>query len=313
MIRRRTLLLGALAGAGSLAGCGNDSDTTASAPAGASASSSASEAIDQVTVTGAFGAEPKVTFPTPLAVTAPAAKIVSKGSGAKITAGNLLAMHTEYVGAKDATVLQSAWKGAPSPFLAVDEKTNGKETAAFLESATVGSRIAMLGQVTDSQGQAVPIVQISDILRVSPTRASGTAQSIPTGMPAFTLAKNGAPHLSGTPTMKAPGTTKTATTIRGTGAKTTKGQRLAMQYTGWTLEDGKQFDSSWDRGVPFDFTLGAGEVIAGWDRSLLGVRIGSQVLMVIPAAEAYKDQGELANKTLVFVADVLDATSAAHA
>src|SRR5699024_11741363 len=71
--------------------------------------------------------------------------------------------------------------------------------------------------------------------------------------------------------------------------------------------DGSQFDSSWERGAPFGFVLGQGQVITGWDESLVDAAVGSQLMLVIPPSEAYGDQGELAGETLIFVVDVLDA------
>ena len=72
-----------------------------------------------------------------------------------------------------------------------------------------------------------------------------------------------------------------------------------------------RFDSSWERGAPFSFVQGGGQVIAGWDENLLDLTVGSQVMLVIPPEEAYGDQGELAGETLIFVVDVLDAAHTA--
>lgn len=73
----------------------------------------------------------------------------------------------------------------------------------------------------------------------------------------------------------------------------------------------KPFDSSWDRGQPFSFTPGAGEVIAGWDEGVKGQKVGSQVLLIVPADKGYGDAGSPPNipggATLVFVVDILSA------
>src|SRR5699024_12630017 len=86
-----------------------------------------------------------------------------------------------------------------------------------------------------------------------------------------------------------------------------KGDYLTMQYTGWKWSDASQFASSWERGAPFGFVLGQGQVITGWDESLVDAAVGSQLMLVIPPSDAYGDQGELAGETLIFVVDVLDA------
>lgn len=316
-MRRRTLLATALAAAGAagLAACGTEEKTGASAsPSGAAASDGGSAGggvLGAVAVEGAVGTEPKVTFTAPLTFSAPEAKIIAPGDGEAIAEGDTLGLHTAYIDATSGDVLQSSWQGAPAEFLAVSTDANGQEAVDFLTTATVGSRFAMLGQVTDSQGQGYQVVQVSDIVTKALARATGAAQTIPADQPQFTLAETGAPQLSGKPSTPAPATTVTTVTIQGEGEETAAGDTLAMHYTGWKLSDGSQFDSSWERGEPFSFTLGAGQVIQGWDTPLTGQKVGSQVLLVIPPAEAYGEAGqsqhELAGETLVFVADILGA------
>ena len=99
--------------------------------------------------------------------------------------------------------------------------------------------------------------------------------------------------------------------IKGAGPAVTAGQTITVQYTSvkW---DGKQFDSSWDRGQPIDTPIGTGSVIAGWDEGLVGQTVGSQVLLVVPPDKGYGTSGSSDGKvkgtdTLVFVVDILDA------
>ena len=76
----------------------------------------------------------------------------------------------------------------------------------------------------------------------------------------------------------------------GTGAEAVAGKRVTVHYVG-TLTNGSKFDSSRDRGKGFSFTLGAGEVIAGWDRGVAGMKIGGLRRLTIPPDLAYGDRG----------------------
>lgn len=94
----------------------------------------------------------------------------------------------------------------------------------------------------------------------------------------------------------------------GTGAEAKTGQKVSVHYTGW-LTDGKKFDSSKDRGDPFQFTLGAGQVIKGWDQGVVGMKIGGKRKLTIPGDMAYGARGYPGlippNATLVFEVELL--------
>lgn len=77
----------------------------------------------------------------------------------------------------------------------------------------------------------------------------------------------------------------------GTGKEATNGHKVKVHYTGWLLENGKKFDSSVDRGQPFEFTIGAGEVIKGWDEGVAGMKVGGKRQLRIPPELGYGMRG----------------------
>eukprot|EP00049_Salpingoeca_infusionum_P027266 m.31352 g.31352 ORF g.31352 m.31352 type:complete len:156 (-) comp9413_c0_seq1:116-583(-) len=91
--------------------------------------------------------------------------------------------------------------------------------------------------------------------------------------------------------------------------KSANGDRLSMHYTGWTRADGKVFDSSVSRNSPFEFNLGQGMVIKGWDRGLVNMCIGERRRLTIPSDLGYGDHGSGAKipggATLVFDVELL--------
>ena len=95
----------------------------------------------------------------------------------------------------------------------------------------------------------------------------------------------------------------------GEGDTATAGQTVVVHYTGW-LEDGTKFDSSKDRNVPFDFPLGGGRVIKGWDEGVAGMQIGGTRKLTIPSDLGYGAQGAggviPANATLIFEVELLE-------
>ena len=95
----------------------------------------------------------------------------------------------------------------------------------------------------------------------------------------------------------------------GTGATASAGKTVSVHYTGWLASNGKKFDSSVDRGQPFMFQLGAGQVIKGWDEGVSGMKIGGKRQLRIPPEAGYGSRGAGGvippNATLIFDVELL--------
>lgn len=118
---------------------------------------------------------------------------------------------------------------------------------------------------------------------------------------------SGPPPVSGTPG-QLPGGLQYIDVVTGSGDEARAGQNVSVHYTGW-LTSGKKFDSSRDRGQPFTFRLGGGQVIQGWDAGVAGMRVGGQRRLTIPPNMGYGASGAAGvippNATLIFDVELL--------
>jgi peptidylprolyl isomerase len=139
----------------------------------------------------------------------------------------------------------------------------------------------------------------------TPPVAKGPSR-VPPGAGEKTLGKK--PKI-GKPSGAPPAALKIRDIVKGKGAVAKSGKTVSVQYVGIAYSNGQQFDASWDHGKPFDFTLGAGMVIPGWDKGVPGMKVGGRRQLIIPAPLAYGANGQPPtigpNETLVFDIDLL--------
>jgi len=97
--------------------------------------------------------------------------------------------------------------------------------------------------------------------------------------------------------------------VVGDGTEATAGKKVTVHYVGVAFRTGEEFDASWNRGRPFEFRLGKGQVIPGWDQGVAGMRVGGRRRLTIPSALAYGARGAGGvippHEPLVFVVDLL--------
>jgi FKBP-type peptidyl-prolyl cis-trans isomerase len=338
-VRLPRRLLPALAAVGAvalLAGCSTDGSTasspSSSAPAAATAtpaptatalacpaSGSASDAIE---VGSATAKEPKVTFPTPTAVTAIQRTTVREGDGVTIEQGDSVTLaYSMYDGASGKKVDTRGWTEATRVVFPVDTAQVLPGFAQSVVCAKVGDRIASVIPAADAFGDAGSeqigvaggdsIVFVADVIGVTPTKATGTAKALPDGFPKVTLADDGKPTVQ-IPATDPPKDLRIAARKVGDGETVKSGDTVTVQYQGVLWRNGEVFDQSWGRS-PTSFATT--DVVPGFGKALVGQKVGSQVVAIIPPDEGYGAQGGgngtiKGTDTMVFVIDIL---STAHA
>ena len=163
------------------------------------------------------------------------------------------------------------------------------------------------------------LVFVVDMIKEFPNNAAASGAQVSNGggsLPTISAKGGAAPTINVTSSKTPPSALVTKTLIKGSGPAVAKGQTVVAQYVGAIWRTGKVFDSSWSRGEPFGFTIGAtpSQVITGWDKGLIGQTVGSRVMLIVPPADGYGKTGSSqagikGTDTLVFVVDILGAIS----
>ncbi|GAA4226924.1 FKBP-type peptidyl-prolyl cis-trans isomerase [Actinomadura meridiana] len=279
-----------------------------------------------VSVRGEFGTLPDVSFPDGAPADSFAARTLVAGNGAAARKGDLVV--ADYVGYRwngdGRTLLASSYAaGRPGAF-PTGRLVPGLTRA--LVGARPGSRVVARippedgfgagGDPKHRVGADDTLVYVLDVRAVYSSTAGphGAAQAplSEPGLPSVRDAGSGRAPVVKVPRTAPPKSLRVRTLVRGDGAEVREGQLLALHYAGLLWRDGKVFDSSWAAGQPSAVMIGTGQVVRGWDRGLVGQRVGSRVLLVVPPSLGYGSKGLArfgikGDDTLVFVVDLLGA------
>lgn len=296
-----------------LSACGDDAepDATASPSADASATPEATvttpptaedvAALDAVTYTGA-GSKPTIGFTAPFSVSADVARVVTEGTGGAVE-GTDVWVHTVTFNGATGEEVNTSWATQPE-LLDLSVAPADHPLSVALTGRAIGSQIFFASADTQAAGGSPTALTAIEIVAPLP------ALTADTGMPTVTFDDAGKPALAVTPGFAGPADLITEVLTEGDGAVVETGQSVTVNYTGWLQADGTQFDSSWDSGTPFETVIGTGEVIPGWDEAIVGQKVGSTLLLVIPSDLGYGDRGSQTippGATLVFVVEIIDA------
>jgi peptidylprolyl isomerase len=318
-VRRSRLLFLLLLPLALLAGCSSSSNGKSSASA-----TTGSSSLTGVTVTGAPGQVPTLKLAkTPFSVTNTVTKVVTPGTGPTIAKGQRVRVDYLLVNGRTDKSADSTF-GKTSVVFNADPTQLLPGLADGLINQKVGSRMLVAVPPKDAFGTTGNTqlgVQKDDTLvfvldlKAATTpiaKPTGTAVAPKKGLPTVKVDAKGVPSIT-MPAGAAPTKLVAQDLIAGKGAVVKAGQTVSVNYVGAIWPGGKVFDSSYARGMLSDTVIGEGEVIKGWDQGLVGQRVGSRVMLVIPPDMGYGTSGNTSagikgSDTLVFVVDLLDVT-----
>ncbi len=292
--------------------CGDDSgDTTATT----------TDSIKGLTVTGKFGAEPKVEVDG-LNVSKAETGTIIAGDGDEVAKDDSVRFRFYAADGTNGQVVASNYSDAEPSKLALD--TPGPFNK-YLVGAHIGDRVAVALPVKDlvGEGQSPPpglkrkddLVLVFDVIeQVQPALdgPQGDAIDPPADAPAVVEEDGAVTGLDFTDApAKPPKKLEVIPLVEGDGAEVAEDDQLTVDYYGAVWGEEKAFDDSYSRGEPAEFGLTKGGLIDGWVEGLPGVKVGSRVMLVIPPDQGYGKKGSPpnipGNATLVFVIDVLGA------
>ena len=293
-------------------------------------------ASESITASGAIGTKPKVHIPTPTKASKVENSVVHEGSGLILGKGDIAEISSVlYVGETGKLVGATAQSYAYSKSSAVQVPVGNKSTVLplivtkALMCAHVGSRIVTVltaaqvyGSAATAQSQGLngsdAMVFVTDIGAGYRGRATGILQPLQAGFPSVVTSGNGTPGL--TLDLQEPPKTLQSEVVRGgSGEKVKAGQKVLLQVQGVAWTDPAPtttFDSTWTDDTPRFYSLTALAANAGGQfldkgsvKALVGQRVGSQVLVVVPPKAGYPSgkapSGYPTNETLIFVYDIL--------
>jgi len=279
------------------------------------------EQVDSIEVSAEALTKPTVSFASPITAESIQSKVVFEGDGNVFTGKNMIEFEfAGYNGGTGELLQETEFDGKnPAPgFFGPDSVPN---FCSALVGAKEGSRIVAIFPPKDAHdGRGVEslgigpddsFVFIFDLSRVYLEKAEGSAVAPEAGMPAVVTTPEGIPGIT-IPNTEAPSELRIAQLIQGAGETVKSGDNVTMHYSGFLWADGSKFDSSWDKGSPAQFVVAQGQLIDGFLSAVVGQQVGSRVVVVIPPALGYGEQGSdtiPANSTLVFVIDILGTSS----
>ena len=296
-----------------LTACGHGSS---SSPSAASADS-----LDAVSITGQVGQKPQVEWKGAMTAVKVQSTTLTKGTGDVVNEGDQVSAQIWIGDGLSKKEAYSTYDQGGAQVLTLNSQLS-PVFADAIQGASVGSRIAvtapaseLVGPNGNAQlgiGTTDPLLVVIDLLsKPAPplTGPKGKAETPPSWAPRVVAKGQAVTGLDFAKTPKPNGKLRSAVLIQGTGPTVKKGQSITVNYLGEVYGASKPFDESYSK-QPASFGIGTGQVIPGWDKTLVGQKVGSRVILAIPPADGYGKAGQPSagikgTDTLYFVVDIL--------
>lgn len=315
-LRRLSLVLLPLLLATSLSACGSDD--------GSGSSSSGESGLDAVTISGAPGEAIEVEWEGEMSADELVTEVLEKGDGAEVKAGDQVFVHI-WIGNGFTQEKSFSTYDQKKPELVTVDDNLSPVFADAIEGQTIGSRVGVtapadlaFGESGNPQlkiGNKDSVLVVMDLISINEVLdgPEGEAKSAPSWAPELVEEDGEVTALDFANAPKPNGKLRSATLIEGEGDVVQKTQTITVNYLGQVYGGKKPFDESYSKDAPASFAIGAGQVIPGWDKTLVGAKVGSRVLLAIPPKEGYGPKGNegagiKGTDTLYFVVDILGAS-----
>jgi peptidylprolyl isomerase len=300
-----------------LAGCGGNSSSSSSS----GSSSGSGNGWDSATVSGDVGTEATVTFNGEVTDSAQTTKVLQEGDGDIVKQGDSLIIQTVIADGTTQKTVASSYTDHQPQVVSLGSQVQ-KLFLDALADKKIGSRVAVyapadaiFGDSGNAQlgiSQKDPILIVFDLVGKPVDKPDGKKHAAPSWFPSIDKTKGVVSGLTFKGTPKPDGKLHAAALYDGTGPVVKKGQTIFARYLGEVYDGKKPFDENFSGADPAAFQIGAGKVIKGWDESLVGQHVGSEVVLAIPPKDGYGKQGSpqagiKGTDTLYFVVDIVGA------
>jgi peptidylprolyl isomerase len=316
-LRRLPVLLLPLVLGTTLVACGSDGGSDGGDD------SSSSDALHGITITGDVGEAPKVKWDGKLEVKKTDSTVVTEGDGDKVADGDQVSAHIWIGNGSTQKQAYSTYDEGQAQTIPASDDLNPVFKDAILDQK-VGSRVAVTATATDAFGESGnpqmgignkdTVLVVVDVMGVTTVLdgPDGKDQKAPSWAPGLITDGDKITGLDFKGTPKPDGKLRSSALIVGSGDKVKKGQNISVNYLGQVYDAKKPFDESYSK-TPASFAIGVGQVVSGWDKTLVGATVGSRMILAIPPADGYgkagNDQaGIKGTDTLYFVVDILAAS-----